>query len=124
MKINGISGANFTSRIKVIENFYSTPEEIIGKKETSTLKRALRVLEQNEMDDTVKIFLFDDDENTTIGLKVEKNIKGKKYTGKSVIPLFYKNLKVENIYEAYAKALNEADGMCARVKTSSLDKFI
>ena len=124
MKENGIFGTNFTSRVKVMEDFYSTPEEFLGKKEASTLKRALRTLEQSETNDTVKVFLLDGSEDAKIGLKVERDIEGKKYAGKSVIALFCTDLKTKNVYEAYKKALKEANSMRTPVKKSGLDEFI
>ena len=41
MKVNGIFGTNFTSRVKVMEDFYSTPEEFLGKKRSLHPKKSL-----------------------------------------------------------------------------------
>lgn len=124
MKISNLSGANFTSKVKIVEDYNRTPEEIIGNKEATALKRALRSLQQNEIDDTVKIFLLDGAESPQIGVKVEKIINGKKHEGKSTIPLFYTDLKAEKIYEAYAKASEKASENKTVAKKSRLDEFI
>ena len=124
MKVNNLSRVNFASRVKIIENYNQTPEEIIGSKDATTLKRALHKLQQNEIDDTVKIFLLNGAESAQIGVKVEKNIGNKKYEGKSTIPLFYTDLIAEKIFEAYTKASEEANKNKKMVRKSRLDEFI
>ncbi len=120
MKINSISGNAFGSKVKVIDNFYRNPADCLNNGDASVLKRALRKLEQNERDDTVKVFMLDDD----IGIKVETEIKGVRYEGRSIVPTFYKDLKIEDINEAYATAFREAESRQTRAKKGRLDEFV
>ena len=124
MKINNVSSINFKSNVKVIDDFYGKPEDKLNKKDASTLKQALTKLQHNGEDDTVKVFALDGLEGTILGIKVEKEIDGKKYQGRIKIPLFFKDLQVKDIQYAYAIAVNEALEKTNPITKSKFDTFM
>ena len=121
MKINNIAIANFKSRIKVVDTLYGKPEKGFNDKDTGTIKRALKKLENNGNDDTVEVFLCPYDYE--ISLKVKQDKGQKRYEGISVVPLFYRDLNGKDIINAYNNASLQAK-MSEPVSKSVFDKYI
>ena len=124
MRINSNLNTNFTSKVRLIDDFYQKPEQRLGEDNAQTLLKALNKIENNGRKDRVDVFILDTQDAPTIGLRVQKKYQKKVYEGKSTISLFYHQLKENDLYFAYSNALERAKSKESPVKESKFDKFI
>lgn len=124
MKINSIAATNFKSRIKVIDTFNGRPEDSLSAKEIIIFKKAIKKLENNGNNDTVKIFFEVDNNEDKIGIKVEQDTKNKRLEGKETISRFYKTLNEYDILNAYNSAHKAIEWQMQYAPVSTFDKYI
>lgn len=124
MYINSVQDTNFTSKVKLADDFYQKPEQKLARDEVETLYEAINKLEKNKIDDKVDIFILDGAEAPLIGLRVRKKIKKQTYEGKSIISLFFRQLTQNDIFFAYSDAAERAKTAQTPVVKGRLDEFI
>ena len=124
MYINSVQDTNFTSKVKLADDFYQKPEQKLARDEVETLYEAINKLEKNKIDDKVDIFILDGTEAPLIGLRVRKKIKKQTYEGKSIISLFFRHLTQNDIFFAYSDAAERAKTAQTPVVKGRLDEFI
>ena len=85
MRINSNLNTNFTSKVRLVDDFYQKPEQRLGEVNAQTLLKALNKIENNGRKDRVDVFILDTQDAPTIGLRVQKKYQKKAYEGKSTI---------------------------------------
>ena len=124
MYINSVQDTNFTSKVKLADDFYQKPEQKLARDEVETLYPSITPLEKNNIDDKVDLFILDGTEAPLIGLRVRKKIKKQTYEGKSIISLFFRHLTQNDIFFAYSDAAERAKTAQTPVVKGRLDEFI
>ncbi len=122
MKISNIANTSFKSNVKIMDTLCGKPEDRFNNTEIAAIKRALKKLENNGNNDTVKIFLKPNDSDN-IYLKVQQNKGNRVLEGAISLNLFYQDLSTQDIINAYNTASIVAS-KTKPVRKSTFSKYI